>query len=84
MRIVINHDNCRHGGAFADKCLAATLHHPLGHERFCTAEVQDDGKPEVTVTLIMDGRSYTQTFWTRAEREAAAAQGWPAFVDQLA
>lgn len=80
MHIEIDHDECRHGGAFADRCLAATLEHPLGHERYCTAKVEDDGKPEVTVTLILDGRRYTQTFRTRAERVAAAADGWRAFV----
>ncbi|HSR48973.1 MAG TPA: hypothetical protein VLL77_13405 [Anaerolineales bacterium] len=82
MHIVIDHDECQHGGAFADRCLAATLEHPLGHERYCTAKVEDDGMPEVTVTLIMDGRRYTQTFRTRAEREAAAAEGWRAFASQ--
>lgn len=80
MRIEVDHDECRHGGAFADRCLAATLLWPMGHERYCTAKVEDDGKAEVTVTLVMGGQRYTQTFRSRAEREAAAAQGWPAFV----
>jgi hypothetical protein len=82
MRIVIDHDECRHGGAFADRCLALTLEHPLGHERYCTAAVEEDGRPEVTVTLVMNGHRYTRTFGDRTERLAAAAQGWPAFVGE--
>ena len=83
MHIVINHDECRHGGAFADRCLAATLEHPLGHERYCTAAVEEDGRPELTVTLVMDGQAYTRTFRQPIERLAAAAEGWPAFVHPL-
>lgn len=45
MKIVINHDNCQHAGAFADRCLAATIRNPLGHERYCAARVEDDGRP---------------------------------------
>jgi hypothetical protein len=82
MRIVINHDECRHGGAFADRCLAATLEHPLGHERYCTAAVEQDGRPELTVTLIAGGRQHTRVFRSEGERLEAAALGWPAFVDQ--
>jgi hypothetical protein len=83
MRIVINHDECRHGGAFADRCLAATLDHPLGHERYCTALVEPDGRPELTVTLVMDGHRYTRVFRDRVESLAAAAEGWPAFVNPI-
>jgi hypothetical protein len=81
MRIVINHDECRHGGAFADRCLAATLQHPLGHERYCTAQVEQDGQPELTVTLVMGGQWHTRTFRDQFERDTAAAEGWPAFVN---
>jgi hypothetical protein len=81
MRIVINHDDCRHGGAFADRCLAMTLEHPLGHERFCTAAVEPDGREELTVTLVMDGQRHTRTFHDRGECLAAASEGWPAFVN---
>jgi hypothetical protein len=62
MRFVINHDECRHGGAFADRCLASTLEHPLGRERYCTGAVEQDGRPELTVTLVMGGQRHTRTF----------------------
>lgn len=79
MRLVIDHDCCRHGGAFADRCLAATLRHPLGHERYCTAHMVDDGREELTVTLQVDGEARTLVLRSAAEREAAAAEGWRAF-----
>ena len=76
MRLVINHDACQHSGEFADRCLAASLRNPYGHERYCGAEIVVDGKAEV-----MDGRAYQRIFQTEAEREVAADRGWPAFVE---
>ncbi|HMK07836.1 MAG TPA: hypothetical protein VK449_02275 [Anaerolineales bacterium] len=81
MRIVIDHDQCRHGGAFADRCLAMTLEHPMGHERYCTAAIEDDGRAEWTVTLVMDGGRHTRIFGNRADVLSAAGEGWPAFVN---
>ncbi len=80
MKITINHDTCQHGGAFADRCLAATIRNPLGHERYCTADVEDDGRPELTISLVLDGQAHTLILHNSAEREAAAADGWLAFV----
>jgi len=84
MRVVINHDTCQHGGAFADRCLAATIRHPLGHERHCTAEAKEDGRPELTVVLIADGHAHTLVLRTPAEQEIAASEGWLALADSPA
>ncbi len=80
MRIFIDHDQCEHGGVFADRCLAATIRNPMGHERYCTALVEDDGRPELTVVLKMDGKEYTVVLHDEVEREAVALEGWPAFT----
>jgi hypothetical protein len=80
MKIIINHDNCQHTGAFADRCLAATIRSPLGHERYCMAQVEDDGRPELTVVLIFDGQGHTLILSDEMERESIAAEGWPAFL----
>lgn len=80
MRIVINHDNCKHGGQFADRCLAATIRNPLGHERYCTADVVDDGSRDLTVVLVFDGQEHTLILHNDTEREIAASEGWLAFV----
>jgi hypothetical protein len=81
MRLVINHDTCRHSGEFADRCLAASLRNPYGHERYCGAEFVEDGKAEVAVTLIMGGKAYQKVFRSEAERGMAADRGWLAFLD---
>lgn len=81
MKITINHDNCTHGGAYADHCLAATIRNPLGHERYCTARLEDDGLPELTVVLIFDGQPHTRILHNEAERQIAASDGWLAFVE---
>ena len=80
MKIVINHDTCQHGGAFADRCLAATIRNPLGHERYCTARVEEDGRTELTVVLIMDGQAHSLVLHTPLEQETGGAEGWLAFV----
>ncbi len=80
MKIIINHDNCQHAGAFADRCLAATIRNPLGHERYCMAQVEDDGRLELTVVLIFDGQGHTLILSDEIERESIAAEGWPAFL----
>jgi len=80
MRIRINHDDCQHASAYADRCLAATLLNPLGHERFCATQVEDDGKAEMTVSLLFEGVEHTLVLRNRHEVELVAAEGWPAFV----
>jgi len=80
MKITIDRDMCQHGGAFADRCLAATIRNPLGHEHYCIAQKEEDGEPELTVVLIMDGQAHTLILHNEAEKEIAAAEGWPAFL----
>lgn len=84
MKLVINHDACRHAGEFADRCLSASLRYPLGWERYCSAQTLDDGRPEVTVELTMEGQTYTRVFRTEQERLIAASEGWLAFVPEEA
>lgn len=80
MKITINHDACTHGGEFADRCLRATIRNPLGHERYCMAHMEDDGRPELAVTLILDGEEHTLVLRSEAEQKAAALEGWLVFV----
>ena len=80
MKIVIDHNQCKHAGAFADRCLRATILNPLGHERYCMVDFEDDSQPELTVTLRFDHQEYTLTLHDEAEREAVASDGWTAFV----
>ena len=80
MKITINHDTCQHGGDYADRCLAATIRNPLGHEHFCMAQMEDDGKPELTVSLIYNGETHTLVLHDQREVDIVASEGWPAFL----
>jgi hypothetical protein len=81
VRIVIDHDNCRHADAFATQCLAETILDPLSHQRYCMAEVDDDSRPELTVVLLFEGRAHTLVLHDQTERETVAAIGWQAFLE---
>lgn len=80
MKIKIDHTNCQHGGAYSDGCLAATIRNPLGHEKFCMAQMEEDGKDELTVTLVLDGEEHTLVLHDQRERDLVASDGWPAFL----
>lgn len=80
MKILIDHDTCRHAGAFSDRCLSATILNPLGHERYCMAKIEEDGRPELTVTLKMEGKQYTLVIHSEEQRKAVAYEGWTAFT----
>jgi hypothetical protein len=52
----------------------------LGHERYCTAQVEDDGRPELTVMLRMEAHLHTLMLRRQEEVEGVIAEGWPAFL----
>lgn len=82
MKIVLDHDQCQHAGAYADRCLAATMRFPMGHERYCMAEYVEDGEPAITVVLRDAGEESERTFSSEKEMRAAAFEGSLAFSDR--
>ena len=56
--------------------------HPLpgGTDRFCIADVIDDGKELLTIQLLTDGREL-QIELTEEQRELASIEGWEALAD---
>ncbi len=76
MKITINHDTCKHSAAYADRCLAATIRNPLGHERYCMAELIDDGHSDLTITLIVNGQSQTFTLSSDTEQAVDVIEKW--------
>ena len=52
----------------------------MGHERYCTAQVEDDGRPELTVVLRMEGHRPTLVLRCQEEVESVMAEGGPAFL----
>lgn len=79
MFILIDHDLCRHASAFADRCLANTMRHPLGHERYCMADQRDDGRESITIVLRKDGAEWVRVFESEQELTTWAPSGSLAF-----
>jgi hypothetical protein len=79
MYIMINHDQCKHASAFADRCLANTMRYPLGHERYCMAEQRDDGSDSITIVLRKDGQEWVRVFESEQEASMWAMDGSLAF-----
>lgn len=79
MRLVIDHSNCEHGGAYADRCLALAILYPLGRDRSCMALAEDDGRDEMTVTLREGDQENTLHLEGEKEIRSAAFEGWLAF-----
>ncbi len=79
MRITIDHDLCRHASAFAERCLGNTMRHPLGHERYCMAELRDDGRQAITIVLRKDGQEWVRVFESEEESRTWALDGSQAF-----
>jgi hypothetical protein len=79
MRIRIDHTRCRHGLEANEACLARVLRNPLALEPGCAAEIVEDGRTEMAVTLILDGKGNTLILRNPREVEYAAVEGSAAF-----
>lgn len=80
MLLVLDHDQCKHASAYADRCLFNTLRFPQGHERYCMAEYVEDGQAAITVVLREGGREKTRVFESEEELRSAAPEGALAFL----
>lgn len=79
MRVKINRDVCPAHLAFCELCLGKFLHEPLGYERRCFEELEDDGEELLTIELH-SGRHDLVLKLTPEERAMAAGEGWSYFA----
>jgi hypothetical protein len=79
VRIVIDHDACKHAGPYRDRCLSNTMRHVLGHERACMVACDDDGDGAITVVLREDGQELTRVFGSEADLAGHWLEGPLAF-----
>ena len=49
MRVKINRNLCPAHLAFCERCLGQFLKYPMGYERRCFEEIEDDGKEDLLV-----------------------------------
>ncbi len=80
MRVKINRDVCPAHLAFCERCLGRFLNEPMGYERRCFEEIEDDGKELLTVELHTGDHDLVMTL-TPDQRHLIAGEGWTSFVD---
>ena len=76
MKITINHNNCQHSSAYAERSIAAALRNPTSHMRACMSQMEDDGTPDITVILIESGARRELVLHNRTEAEQALLEDW--------
>lgn len=80
MRVKINRNVCSAQLAFCERCLGQFLKYPLGYERRCFEELEDDGKEELTLEVHTGERDFTLVL-NEEQRKMMAGEGWATFVD---
>lgn len=80
MRVKINRDVCNANLAFCERCLGQFLKHPMGYERLCFEEIEEDGSDLLTIELHSGGHDVVLTL-DEEERKLMAGEGWAYFVD---
>lgn len=80
MRVKINRNVCPAHLAFCERCLGRFLLYPMGYERRCFEELEDDGKEDLTLEL-KSGDNEIVLVLDEAQRKEMAGEGWAYFVD---
>jgi len=80
MRVKINRNYCGAHLAFCERCLGQFLKYPMGYERRCFEELEDDGKEELTIELHTGDQDINLVL-NEEERLLLASEGWAYFVD---
>jgi hypothetical protein len=80
MRVKINRNVCTAHLAFCERCLGQFLKHPMGYERRCFEEIEDDGQETLTLELHTGDHEVVLVL-DEAQRALLANEGWAYFVD---
>ena len=80
MYVKINRNVCPAHLAFCERCLGQFLKYPMGYERRCFEELEDDGKAELTIDLHTGNHDVTLVL-NEDERQMLAGEGWAKLVD---
>ena len=87
MRITMTPGACSNeyqstGGTFCQSCFASFVLHNGSEDRPCITDVDDDGKPELTL-ILRNGDNERVVTITDENRELWAYGGWPGWVEYL-
>jgi hypothetical protein len=80
MRVKVNRDLCQKGLALCERCLGQFLKYPMGYERICFTELEDDGSDLLTIELH-SGNNDTVLVLDEEQRQLLAGEGWANFVE---
>ena len=79
MRVKIDRDVCPAHLAFCEQCLGKFLREPLGYERRCFLELEDD-KSDILTVELHSGTHDVVLELDEEQRLLAAGEGWSHFV----
>jgi hypothetical protein len=80
MKVIIDRSLCDATLAFCERCSAALIRYPEGHDRHCITEIIDDGQNLLTLEIATDGR-VLEIELSEEMRELAATEGWEVLAD---
>ena len=80
MRVKIDRNLCPAHLAFCEQCLGKFLREPLGYERRCFLEFDDDD-PELLTIHLHSGEHDVTLSLTEDQRRMLAGEGWSTLVN---
>lgn len=80
MKVILDRGLCDANLAFCQRCSAAFIRHPEGEDRACIRDIIDDGKAQLTLEMLTDGRRLEITL-TEEQQALASVEGWEALAD---
>jgi hypothetical protein len=80
MKVIIDRGLCDATLAFCERCSAAFIRYPEGHDRHCITQIVDDGRELLTLEIATDGR-VLELELNEEQQELAATEGWEVLAD---
>lgn len=80
MKVTINRNFCGHRPASCEACFAEFLRKGDVPDRSCIVDVSDDGKAEITATII-SGNYRGSLVVDQSNRDAIMQEGWIKFAN---
>jgi hypothetical protein len=79
MKVTIDRRLCDHVLSECEQCFAHFIKNPMGTDRYCIVEYEEDDDPILHLTLRYDG--YEEVLHlTPEQREEVANEGWSKYV----
>jgi hypothetical protein len=79
MKVTIDRSLCDHALSECERCFARFLRNPMGEDRYCITEYEEDDDETLILTLKYDGLVEVLHL-SPEQRELVANEGWSQFV----